>query len=78
MQEEQRQRQRSSAEPEVEFVRCVARRRGFNESCDEYNPFDVYSPSEQLCPEEASLSDWNQWRRHLIEIHLSVLHGTHV
>ena len=58
-----------------EFVRSVARRRGFNESCDDYNPFDESSLSEKLCPEETSLSDWNQWRRHLIEVHLSVLHG---
>ena len=37
--------------------------------------FDAYSPSEQLCPDEASSSDWNQRRRHLIEIHVSVVHG---
>ena len=54
---------------EVDLVRSVARRRGFNESYDEYNPFDVFSPSEKLCHEKACLSDWNQWRRHLIEIH---------
>ena len=35
----------------------------------------MYSPSEKLCSEKASLSDWKQWCRHLIEIHLSVLHG---
>ena len=35
----------------------------------------MYSPSEKLCPETASLSDWNQMRRHLIEIHQSVLHN---
>ena len=64
-----------SANPEVEFVRGAARSGGFNESCDEYNPFDVYSPSEKLCSEHSSFSDWKQWRRHLIEINLSVLHG---
>ena len=64
-----------SAEPEIEFVRRVARERGCTESCDDYNPFDVYSPSEKLCTERAPLSDWSQWRRHLIEIHLSVAHG---
>ena len=30
-----------SAKPDVEFARSVARWRGFNESRDEYNPFDV-------------------------------------
>ena len=39
-----------SAEHEVKFVRSVARRRGFNESCDEYNPCDVYSPSRICAP----------------------------
>ena len=33
-----------SAEPDIEFVRSVARRRGFNESRNDRNPFDVYSP----------------------------------
>ena len=42
----------ASAKLEVEFVRSVARRRGSNESCDEHNPFDVYSPSEKLCSEK--------------------------
>ena len=63
-----------SAAPETELVSSVAKKRGFNGSCDDYNPFDAYSQSEQLCSRTASLSDWNQWRRHLIEIHLSV-HG---
>ena len=67
-----------SANLEVEAVRSVARRRGINKSCGEYNPFDVYSPSEQLCPEKASLSDWNQWCRHLVEIHSSVLRGNNM
>ena len=49
-----------SAKPEIEFVRSVARRRGFDESCDDYNPFDVYSLSEKLFTEKASVSDWNQ------------------
>ena len=53
----------------------VTKKRGLKESCDDYNLFDACSPSEQLCSQKASLSDWNQWRRHLIEIHLSVLHG---
>ena len=35
-----------SAQPEVEFV-TVAWKRGFSESCDDYNPFDASSPSEQ-------------------------------
>ena len=64
-----------SAEPEIEFVRSVARRCGCNESCDDLNPFDVYSPSEELCSEKTFLSDWHNWRRHLIEIHPSVLQG---
>ena len=41
-----------SAEPEVEFV-TVAWKRGFSESCDDYNPFDASSPSEQLCSEKS-------------------------
>ena len=53
----------------------VARNRGFNAPCDDYSPLDVFSPSRAVVPENASLSDWNRWRRHLIEIHLSVLHG---
>ena len=44
-----------SAEPEIEFVSSVAKKRGFNEPCDDYNPFDAYSPSEQLCPEKKHL-----------------------
>ena len=35
--------------------RCVARRRGFNVSCDEYSPFDADSLLEKLCLENASL-----------------------
>ena len=50
-----------SAEPDIEFVSSGAKKRGFNESCDDYNPFDAYSPSEHLCPEKVSLSDWSQW-----------------
>ena len=38
-----------SANSEVEFVRGVARRRGFNESCDENIPFGVYSPNPPVC-----------------------------
>ena len=34
--------------PEVQYVRSVAKRRGFNASRDEFNPFDVYSPSEKF------------------------------
>ena len=49
-----------SAEPGVEFVSSVARKRGFNDSCDDYNPFDAHSPSEQLCAEKAFLSDCYQ------------------
>ena len=64
-----------SAGLEVEFVNSATRKRGFNESWDDHNPFDAHSPSEQLCPDEAFSSDWNQWRRHLIEIHVSVVHG---
>ena len=43
--------------------------------CDDYNPFEVYSPPRQLCPKRTSLSNWNHWRRHLIEVHLSVFYG---
>ena len=39
-----------SAEREVELVRSVAKRRGLNESCDDYNPFDMYSPSGSCAP----------------------------
>ena len=31
-----------SAEPDIEFVRSDAKRRGFNESCEDYNPCHVY------------------------------------
>ena len=50
-----------SAEPDIEFVSNGAKKRGFIESCDDYSPFDAYAPSEQLCTEKASLSDWSQW-----------------
>ena len=43
-----------SAEHGIEFVRSVARRRDFNESCDDYNPFDESSPYEKLCPKKHS------------------------
>ena len=39
-----------SAELEVEFVNSATRKRGFNGSWDDHNPFDAYSPSDAVVP----------------------------
>ena len=62
-------------ERERKFVICAEETRQINMLGDDYYPFEVYSTPRQLCPKRTSLSDWNHWRHHLIEVRLSVLHG---